>query len=408
MNEKNQIPGTQPEDDKVKISKNTTHLRHGRRLVYAYLGLLFLAAIIGLASYVYRQHHQNKATKSNAVSSQTTQHATSTGSTDPYSGWKMYSNDTAGMTFKYPANWSSSVNATLTYADGSFGGISGVITSPSGKTLQWIYDVVGGKDGPSCTPNAGDTPFASGNNCTTKQILSVEQIPSVIPAPGESFRSLFEDNLYITKTKLSSGYTSPVTGKTVSSGPSYFICLDPYYKSTVVNGVDQNPQPQVSTAMGFELPCNWRSTGFNVTFPVADQADFNSADAKTAILIMKSFNSYSAYSSADAVNVVQSTYQDALNHVMSTRSAGQGEIDTAKDNLSPDLYSQLSANVKNSDHDQIMCAQMTPSAVTASLGTASGGVATVFVDETFGKITDRVTVTVDLASLKITTITCPQ
>ena len=200
------------------------------------------------------------------------------GSADTYSGWKTYTNVDGGVTFKYPANWSSNVAQEIKYSDGSFGGVSGALTSPSGHKLAWVYNVIGGKDGPGCTPPATDTPFAQGDTCDSKQILSVEQIPSVGPAKGAS-PSLFEDRLYITETKYEQG--TFMGGK--SSPVTYQICLDPYFND------EADLFPKVGTKMGFELPCNYWSTGFNVEFFANSQADLSSPDAQTAQLVMRSF-----------------------------------------------------------------------------------------------------------------------
>lgn len=208
---------------------------------------------------------------------------------DPYSGWRTYANQQAGLTFKYPASWKSQTTTDAAYSDGSFAGVSGVLTSPAGHKLTWVYQVAGGKGDAGCTPSQGDVSFASGNKCASKQILDVEQIPSV-KATTRTLRNLFEDNLYITETKFAtdSSGIDPVTG-THQGGVTYQICLDPQY-----NRADDpySTPPKVGGAtMGFELPCEYWDTGFNAAFHANSEADLSSSDAQTAKLIMRSFNS---------------------------------------------------------------------------------------------------------------------
>ena len=115
------------------------------------------------------------------------------------------------------------------------------------------------------------------------------------------------------------------------------------------------------------------------------------------------------YTANDAVNLVQSAYTTAMNRVKGIPNDGdQGDIDAIKSSLSASLYSRLTANVETVGYDQVLCAQMYPDSVTASLDTSTNGTATVFVNETFGSTSDKVATTVDLSSLKITNITCPQ
>lgn len=115
-----------------------------------------------------------------------------------------------------------------------------------------------------------------------------------------------------------------------------------------------------------------------------------------------------AYTSNDALNLVQSAYTTALAYVKQTTNAGQGEIDAIKSSLSSDLYAKLSANAANAGHDQILCGQARPDSFTTTLGSSTGGTVVVFVNEVFGSSNVKVTTTVDLMTLKITDITCPQ
>lgn len=254
---------------------------------FSVVGVLLILVVIGILGFtgwfVYRS--QSAATEDYSSQAKTSQPTKpeAVSSADPYADWKTYTNQEAGLTFRFPASWKDNVADVIRYNDGSFGGVSGTLKSPSGNTLTWVYYLIGGKDGPMCSPAASDVPFSSTDKCTSKQIYSVEKIASV-RGSNVAARNLFEDSLYITETKYYTpgGTRDSITERT-SDKPMYQICLDA--------GYDSYPAPKVGTDMGVSEACDWYSTGFNVTFPVKDQAGFNTADAKTAKLIMKSFGS---------------------------------------------------------------------------------------------------------------------
>lgn len=143
--------------------------------------IVVLAVVGGAGAYVYHRNHKPETTSGDNHSMQTTTNtsakASDSNSTSAVT-WQTYVNTEAGLTFKYPSNWTSKVAKAIRYNDGSFGGISGTLISPSDNTLEWVYRVIGGKGG-FCTPNPGDVPFADGDKCASKQILSVERLPSV-------------------------------------------------------------------------------------------------------------------------------------------------------------------------------------------------------------------------------------
>ncbi len=186
--------------------------------------------------------------------------------------WTVYANEEAGLTFKYPANWKGEAHQS-TRSDGGFEGLSGTVTSPEGNILTWHYMIAGGKGG-FCTDKEGYANFAPGNNCASKDILSIDKIPSVKAPSGKAFRNIFEDNLYITRTK----YMPPG----LSGEISYHICLDAY---------SGNDTPEVGITMGQLYPCDYNSTGFNVKYRVGSEPAFSRPDAKIAEQIMRSFNS---------------------------------------------------------------------------------------------------------------------
>jgi hypothetical protein len=263
--------------------------------------LIVVAVVVilgGAGTYNYHRDHKaepttttsSTSTKSSTQPSKSNVATTPAPTYDSYADWSTYANQQAGLTFKYPSTWTSQVNPNSTYTTGSsFAGVSGTITSPSENALTWVYLVVGGKGG-DCTPNPSDIPFAPGDKCASKQIVSVEQLQSVKPPTGKTFRNLFGDSLYITETKFDggpgffAGYPN-TTALAARDTVRYQICLDPFFKNEGAN------PPRVGTTMGLEMPCSYWDTGFSVIFPVKSLADFNSPDAQTAKQIMRSFNS---------------------------------------------------------------------------------------------------------------------
>lgn len=255
------------------MNKSSSNAGFGILELFLAIATVALLALIGWMAY-----RGITAKPATTATTGTKSSSASTQAADSYAGWKTYSNQDGGMTFRFPANWSSQVEQEIKYDDGSFGGVSGSLTSPSGHKLTWVYNVIGGKGDAICTPAANDVPFAAQNKCASKQILSVEKIPSVKPIQN-TLRNLFEDELYITETKYRAGL--PDSGQ--ASDITYQICLDPFFDS------DSQLFPKVGTAMGFELPCEYWDTGFNAEFHANNQADLSSADAQTAKLIMRSF-----------------------------------------------------------------------------------------------------------------------
>lgn len=116
------------------------------------------------------------------------------------------------------------------------------------------------------------------------------------------------------------------------------------------------------------------------------------------------------YTATQATALVQSAYNTTLTYEQKNMGVSQAEVDTIKSSLSTDLYNTLSTAVKNAPQaDPILCIQALPDSLTASAGQTADGASTVLVNEVFGKTsTTKVTTTVDLSSLKITSITCPQ
>jgi hypothetical protein len=111
---------------------------------------------------------------------------------------------------------------------------------------------------------------------------------------------------------------------------------------------------------------------------------------------------------ADAVSLVQSAYDSALTYEQKNTGVSQAEIDNIQDNITSDLYEQLSADTENTAYDPILCGQSLPSSVKAVAGQQSNGNGTVLVNEDFGTSNVQVITTVDLSTQRISSITCPE
>ncbi|HET7637497.1 MAG TPA: PsbP-related protein [Ktedonobacteraceae bacterium] len=241
-----------------------------------FIAIFIVIAVIGLATWRVLAHKSED--KKAPVANTTTTQQTAAETPKKEVKWLTYKNEEAGITFRYPEDWVHKAERIESY--GSFGGVSGTLTAPSGSKMTWVFQIIGGKGG-GCEAAETDVPFAAGNKCSSKQIISVEKAQSIKPPTGKDYRNIFEDSLYITRTKHLSMWGD---GKT-----TYQICLDPYYTSETNTHSDETPKP--STFMGLYFPCAYWDTGFNAKFEVPNEAGFNSADAKTAEAIMKTFDS---------------------------------------------------------------------------------------------------------------------
>ena len=266
-----------------KLSKN----EKGFNLLEAIL-IVFILLVIGFVGYmIYHNSHKNNSTNN---SIKTTANSSSKQSTSINNvKWKTYSDQQGGFSYQYPSNWTNSVTQ-LPESSGSYSGVEGTVTAPDGNKLAWIFEYVGGKGG-SCKPNTGDIAFAKGNNCASKQVISVQELPALKPATTPYAKSLFEDRLYITETKYDPGSNAlpslyPGMPTYAANSISYQICLDPSW----TNSQYYTP-PTIGTYMNLLFPCEFWDTGFNAIFPVKNASDFKSNDAQTAIKIMKTFNS---------------------------------------------------------------------------------------------------------------------
>lgn len=251
---------------------------------FSHIAIFFVIVIIGVVGFAgWRVIANKEKVNKEAVATKRQQKTDNSQQSDEKTkeiAWVTYKDEEAGITFKYPENWKSSVNETLRGDDGDFWGVGGTVTSPDDNKLEWTYMLAGGRGG-DCEPNQSDVAFSDGNKCSSKRILSVEKAQSVTMNPSSTHRNMFHDSLYITRTKYRSSQPN--------SKISYHICLDPYYDGSREHTRDD--RPQVSTSMGLLFPCAFWSSGFNVRYDVDNESDFNSAESKIAEEIMKTFNS---------------------------------------------------------------------------------------------------------------------
>lgn len=79
------------------------------------IGIVGAVVLIGIgwwvASAKYKAENQKLKDQLSTTSSTTSSSTTTTSTSDPYAGWKTYTNDEFGFSFKYPPEWSISHNA---------------------------------------------------------------------------------------------------------------------------------------------------------------------------------------------------------------------------------------------------------------------------------------------------------
>ena len=124
----------------------------------------------------------------------------------------------------------------------------------------------------------------------------------------------------------------------------------------------------------------------------------------------KTQSSINTYTASDAVNRVKYAYSSVLSYEQeNTGGPSQAEVDSIQNDLSPTLYNELSAALRTSSQDPILCIQSNlPNSITASASVTSNNTDTVTVVESFSATSTTKTTTVELSNLQITGITCPQ
>lgn len=83
-----------------------TKISPGFSLLIVILGF-FIAALIGIGGwYIWQKDHKDTSKHPSSSSSTSTNTNSQTDQqSDPYEGWKAYTNSTYGISFKYPADW---------------------------------------------------------------------------------------------------------------------------------------------------------------------------------------------------------------------------------------------------------------------------------------------------------------
>lgn len=242
---------------------------------FSVIGIIaVIVAVLAMGAtgwYVWQKNQGGESTQTNNTPGSSQRNDNTNAEEKQDIKWVAYKNKEAKITFEYPVTWKHEEGKTEYFEEGArLGQVTGAVTAPSGKKLEWVYAVWGGKGG-SCTPGVEDVPFAQGNICSSKQIISNEKLP---PLDGPN-NPLLRNPLHITKTKYrSSGDLSGIT---------YQICLDP-----MDEGSADSSKPGVR--MNLLFPCEFWSTGFNAKFQVDNEEDFNSEESRTAEAIMRSFD----------------------------------------------------------------------------------------------------------------------
>lgn len=150
----------QVEQPKSQPGVETVHIKHAHKLVYGYLALLVVAALVGFGGYWYHKHHSKPVpTHSASARLQTTK-------VDPYAGWKVFTDNASasasGISIKYPSGWRVNTTSSKTYAWSitKSDNTRNVITvryvfQNSDKTAQQEWEACEGTD--SCGGSSDDT-----------------------------------------------------------------------------------------------------------------------------------------------------------------------------------------------------------------------------------------------------------
>jgi hypothetical protein len=261
---------------------------------FSLIETLFVTVTVGIIGftglYIW---HSKQSTNKTLLSTSSESNNTNANSSNPYRGWKTFSNKDAKLTFQYPSNWQN-VYSVEPLFNNAFAGIYGYLTSPSGHKLFWIEQNIGG-GGADCNPTDDQSVATTYKLCPTKQIYSVVSTNKSLTLTG------FEgEKLYITNTKFfTSGSEYDISypeDNTLSNAQSlvfksnstnYQICLDAY---TINISNPYAVPPSVGIKTGDSFPCTYQgNTGFNAMYTVANQTDFNSPEAQTVTLILNSF-----------------------------------------------------------------------------------------------------------------------
>jgi hypothetical protein len=215
----------------------------GFGLIGVLIAVIVLAAVGGVGVYVYHRDHKAKATTESSNTSSKSSSTTTPPPADPYAGWKMYTDSTNHYGFKYPSDWTLTVDTSQ--------GVSASVRNPAGTVLV-----------------SYSNPFVKDSSTSSFYTVDIESVSSNpnLKVIGGAFTANNLPNYSVVNSSLLS--TEPLTIGQTSS-------FETAGRFTDKNSADD---------------------GLLTTYPVGkiftstDQAKawFSTGDAKTSLLILQS------------------------------------------------------------------------------------------------------------------------
>jgi hypothetical protein len=119
-----------------KIRKNAAGFSAVEALVVVVV-LVVLVVLGGIGYLVYKSHHKPvKTTASNTVTTSTK----TTPKTDSYEGWKTFTSNKEGLSFRYPANWTVQTETCLNPTTQSVGECT-TIRTPQSANSSYVFNI---------------------------------------------------------------------------------------------------------------------------------------------------------------------------------------------------------------------------------------------------------------------------
>jgi hypothetical protein len=232
-----------------KIRKNET----GFSAVEIVL-VLVIVGLIGVVGYmVYKNQHKTTAPVATTISTKPASTTPAkTAPADPYAGWKQYCDTDHKTCFKYPADWAQ--NEDKVALSDTVNNVGSTVASPN-KTVNISYDFPYIKDG-------GESNFLT---------MSIDDVPNYpdLKIVGGIYTDMNNFSEYaIVNSSVVSQYGLAV-GKTTQ-----FIVT---------------PRFHASTDGDYQFVAIAAANGADHTLTAA-KSEFSSQDAKTGVLILKSFS----------------------------------------------------------------------------------------------------------------------